>query len=168
MGLKDLYRRRRLRPGGRGCRLAERRHRCAKGGLTVENPAQDEALCLNYRDYDYDRFYAAHDFDYVERVEASFLRAILRGLLDLPDGAAVVDLGCGTGFDTWLIDRMGYRAVGIDSSRVAVEKARQRGGGAQFVLGNALSAHAQVGSGFDVAYCSGFMAFNWVTSLEDE
>src|SRR5256885_11626671 len=55
---------------------------------------------------------------YVERVEAAFLDVILRRLVRLPRGASVLDVGCGTGFDTWLMHRMGYEAVGIDSSPV--------------------------------------------------
>jgi SAM-dependent methyltransferase len=121
-----------------------------------------------YLDYDYDRFYASTDFDYVERVEAAFLRSVLVGRLRLPTGARIVDLGCGTGFDTWLMDRMGYSAVGVDVSKVAIEKAMRRSGGATFVQADALAGGERIGRDFDLAYCSGFMAFNWVSSLEEQ
>lgn len=132
-----------------------------------EQERSDARGAAGYLDYDYDRFYASNDFDYVERVEASFLRIVLRGLLRLPAGSRVVDLGCGTGFDTWLIDRMGYRAVGVDVSKVAIEKAQRRSGSAHFVQADALTAAESIGRDFDLAYCSGFMAFNWVSSLEE-
>jgi SAM-dependent methyltransferase len=132
----------------------------------VENPAPTGAVSsVGYVDYDYDRFYASTDFDYNERVETAFLQSILRGLVRLPGGFQILDVGCGTGFDTWLMDRMGYRAIGVDVSRVAIDRARQRPGGARFVLADALSAHPEIGCQFDLAYCSGFMAFNWVPSL---
>jgi SAM-dependent methyltransferase len=118
-------------------------------------------------DYDYDRFYTLRDFQYEEPVEATFLRALLHGLLRLPPRAAVVDLGCGTGFDAWLMDRMGYQVVGIDTSRVAIEKARQRGGTAQFLHGDALALRPEQVARFDLAYCSGFMVFNWATLPHD-
>jgi SAM-dependent methyltransferase len=133
----------------------------------ADRARQRVVSAAGYLDYDYDRFYASTDFDYVERVEASFLSTVLRGLLRLPQGACVVDLGCGTGFDTWLMDRMGYQATGVDVSKVAIEKARRRTGGARFVQADALTAVEQVGCDFDLAYCSGFMAFNWVSSLEE-
>ena len=133
----------------------------------ADSARQETTVSTGYLDYDYDRFYSHHDFDYVERVETAFLTVILRGLAKLPDGACVVDVGCGTGFDTWLMDRMGYRAVGVDTSQVAIEKARQRPGGAQFVHGDALTLHDELGCDFDLVYCSGLMAFNWVDSLQE-
>jgi SAM-dependent methyltransferase len=133
----------------------------------AERARQRTVSAAGYLDYDYDRFYSESDFDYVERVEAAFVGAILRGLLRLPRGAEVVDMGCGTGFDTWLMDRMGYRAVGVDISPVGIEKARRRGGGARYVLADALAGAAEIGGPFDLVYCSGFMAFNWVASLEE-
>ena len=95
----------------------------------------------------------------VRDMQDAFLRAILHGLVRLPKGATVLDLGCGTGFDTWLMDRLGYRALGVDVSRVGIEKARQRGGGARFIIADALTAHVEIGTDWDLVYCSGFMAF---------
>jgi SAM-dependent methyltransferase len=133
----------------------------------ADRARQRSVSAAGYLDYDYDRFYASNDFDYVERVEAAFLRSVLLGLLRLPRGARVVDLGCGTGFDTWLMDRMGYQAIGVDVSKVAIEKAQRRSGTARFVQADALTAAEEIGGDFDLAYCSGFMAFNWVSSLEE-
>jgi SAM-dependent methyltransferase len=121
----------------------------------------------DYLDYDYDRFYASTDFDYNEKVESAFVEALLQGLLRLPRGSSVIDLGCGTGFDTWLMDRIGYRAIGVDVSRVAIEKAQQRPSKARFIQADVLTARPLLEEAFDVAYCSGFMAFNWVESLHD-
>ena len=37
----------------------------------MTNPARQRTVSsAGYTDYDYDRFYSSHDFDYVERVEA--------------------------------------------------------------------------------------------------
>jgi ubiquinone/menaquinone biosynthesis C-methylase UbiE len=38
----------------------------------------------------------------------------------------ILDLGCGTGACTWYIAREGFSAYGIDGSKTAVEKAKQR------------------------------------------
>jgi SAM-dependent methyltransferase len=134
----------------------------------VAEPAwQDAVSRTSYVDYDYDRFYTDHDFRYVERVEAAFLDVILRRLVRLPGGASVLDAGCGTGFDTWLMDRMGYEAVGVDTSPVAIEKAVSRTGLARFLCRDALAPPNELGGPFDLVYCSGFMPFNWVPSLQD-
>src|SRR5439155_5119572 len=117
---------------------------------------QGAVASARYLDYDYNRFYSHHDFPYLERVEGAFLEIILCRLAHLPTGASVLDVGCGTGFDTWLMDRMGYRSLGVDTSHVAIEKARQRPGQARFLCCDALTARGEIGSGFDLVYCSGF------------
>ena len=38
----------------------------------------------------------------------------------------ILDLGCGTGAATWYIARKGFSACGIDSSKTAIEIAKQR------------------------------------------
>lgn len=135
----------------------------------MAEPAWQETVSsTGYEDYDYDRFYSAHDFSYVERVESAFLDVIIRRLAGLSSGALVLDVGCGTGFDTWLMERRGYQAVGVDSSPVAIEKARLRPGHARFRCADALTAHEALGSQYDLLYCSGFMPFNWVPSLRHE
>lgn len=62
------------------------------------------------------------------------LRTILRQLLP-PDGRHfVVDVGCGTGGNVGALARE-YRTVGIDTSRYAIELARQRYPGVRFWRG---------------------------------
>jgi len=54
-----------------------------------------------------------------DRMMDRFLR-----LLDLPQGARVLDAGCGTGDHTVRLARRGYDCVGVDLSEPALEQAR--------------------------------------------
>ena len=57
-------------------------------------------------------------------------------------GEDIVDVGCGTGEHAILFASMGYRALGVDSAPLAIEKARakasQRGSNAKFIVADAL------------------------------
>lgn len=48
-------------------------------------------------------------------------------LLNLPKGSYILDVGCGTGWSTEVIQSRGYRVMGIDVSREMVEITRQKG-----------------------------------------
>ena len=59
--------------------------------------------------------------DAADRAALEQLRA------ELPSGADVVDLGCGPGRHTAHLHSLGLRALGVDTSAVAVDMARRRG-----------------------------------------
>src|SRR5690606_17891469 len=50
----------------------------------------------------------------------------------LPRGAAILDVGCGSGWLTEFFARMGYRTMGIDISPDMIDVARARIGGLGF------------------------------------
>jgi len=92
-------------------------------------------------------------------------------------GEEVIDVGCGTGENTMLFASRGYRALGVDSAPLAIEKARakasQRGSNAEFILADALHL-AELNRRFDAAIDSGlFHVFSdrervsYVESLRD-
>lgn len=75
-----------------------------------------------YRRY-YDDFYATTDFrHYSERVDDALLAAVF-DRAHVRAGARVLDLGCGTGVQLARMRARGMRAVGIDLSLVAVQRA---------------------------------------------
>lgn len=65
-----------------------------------------------------------------EQVEA------LVGLLDLPDGAEVLDVACGFGRVAGRLHTRGYRVTGLDISPFQLELAEQRNSGPTYVQGD--------------------------------
>jgi SAM-dependent methyltransferase len=76
-------------------------------------------------------------------------KQLLAGLsADIPNAASVLEVGCGTGhFTRWLAE-MGFRAVGLDLSRVMLSEA-ERYCGPRYVVGDAAALPFGGGS-FDV------------------
>lgn len=69
------------------------------------------------------------------QAERAFGRYVEFVKAHVPSGARLLDVGCGSGWSTWLLARAGYRAVGVDLNPEAFEK---RGDGASFIAGSAL------------------------------
>lgn len=86
--------------------------------------------------------------------QAEFIRLANEGKIK----GTVLDVGCGTGENTMLFASLGLVVVGLDSSLLAIErakaKARQRGSAARFVTGDALHLE-QLGQKFDTVTDSG-------------
>lgn len=66
-----------------------------------------------------------------ERLIDTFVR-----LSGLPAGARVVDLGCGSGTFTGLLQRRGYRCAGADLSPRSIALAKANFGGIEFLTGD--------------------------------
>lgn len=85
---------------------------------------------MTFRSF-WDRAYA--DGDHLEHWEAPTVPAELVAAVDaglVPAGATVLDLGCGSGAEAvWLAAR-GFRVIGVDGSREALELAGRRADGA--------------------------------------
>lgn len=102
----------------------------------------------------YDIFYAEAEFDhYDEQISRSFLKALFKKAL-VPPGAAVLDVGCATGFYTEQFRRMGYAAVGLDISRVGILKGKSKYPSLQLLVGDAAGMPFKPAS-FDVLFMSG-------------
>lgn len=69
-----------------------------------------------------------------EGQSAAMYPAILDALA-LPEGAALLDVGCGTGVFSQAAARRGLRVSGIDASEAFVERAKRRIDGVTFVSG---------------------------------
>ncbi|WP_235854824.1 methyltransferase domain-containing protein [Nonomuraea aridisoli] len=69
--------------------------------------------------------------------EATALRARTYDLLALPDGAAVVDVGCGAGRAVGELAARGARAIGVDLSAEMIALARSRGPERDLRIGDA-------------------------------
>ncbi len=80
-----------------------------------------------------------------------------------------LELGCGTGADAAYLARQGFEVTAIDSSPIAVERARGRAELedvlVRFVLANAFD-FAQTAEQFDLVYDAGFYHFIRQTELD--
>jgi SAM-dependent methyltransferase len=81
--------------------------------------------------------------------------AFLTELLDLPDGAAVLDIGCGTGRHAVEMARAGYAVTGIDISAGMLREARAAAerAGVEVELVEADATSFDLGREFDAAVC---------------
>jgi len=94
---------------------------------TVYRPPGEESDCFSHRDADYRRW----------------LRPLVR---QLPAGAAVLDLGCGTGVPASRILSDRFQVTGIDLSNVMIRRARQLVPGARFLRMDMTEARFRAGS----------------------
>lgn len=102
----------------------------------------------------YDKFYQNSEFQYYD-VETT--RKFLNGILGkgcIKTGARILDIGCGTGFYTELLQASGYNAMGIDVSRVGLLKGRKRHPDLQLITGDA-SSMPFIHSSFDALFMNG-------------
>jgi SAM-dependent methyltransferase len=91
----------------------------------------------------------------IGRPQSEFAELAKKG--DLGEGD-VIDVGCGTGENAILFAAKGYRVLGIDSSPLAIQKAKakasQRGSAAEFSVADALHL-SPIGRAFGTAIDSG-------------
>lgn len=100
-----------------------------------------------------------------DRAEARRAVALLRDATGLGPGTRVLDLGCGAGRHLEEMERIGYRATGLDLSRPLIEAARKSVPVADLVLGDMRRPPFRTGS-FDVV-TSYFTSFGYFDD-EDE
>ena len=93
------------------------------------------------------------DFDFTKGThdEVNFLAELLK----LPQGAAILDIGCGPGRHSLELARRGYRPTGIDITsafiEIATKEAHKEGLDARFKLGDA--RFLEFNQEFDAAIC---------------
>jgi SAM-dependent methyltransferase len=106
-----------------------------------------------------ERFSATAD-DYV-RHRPGYPAALVDWVIEtagLAPGAAVADLGCGTGISTRLFAARGLAVVGIDPNEAMLAHARREGGPARYARGEAAASGLAAGS---VDLVISGQAFHW-------
>lgn len=102
----------------------------------------------------YDRFYRRTEFKYYdEKITRRFLRTLLKKA-DVPSNTAILDVGCATGFYVEQFRSMGYKAVGLDISRVGILKGQSKYPSLPLLVGDAAVLLFRRAS-FDVIFISG-------------
>src|SRR5437660_5693959 len=83
----------------------------------------------------FDRHAEEDDYDvFTPQSSARLIDAVVR-LIGLPPPARMIDLGCGSGAFTHLLQRAGYACIGLDISGKLLRLARRRYPGVEFVEG---------------------------------
>src|SRR5262245_19448110 len=78
--------------------------------------------------------------DRYDRYRPSYPGALIDWIIKtagLSPGAPVADIGCGTGISSRLFAAQGYEVIGIDPNQETLSRARQAGGGARYLCGEA-------------------------------
>ena len=113
------------------------------------------------KDWDYESFYSTHDLNYKLHIERAFINGLCRRLR-VPSGKRLLDVGCGTGFDSMLFPNYGLKVTGIDLAQSGISRALGRNTKATFLCSDALLPTEKK---YDYVFCSGFSPLNWVGSL---
>ena len=98
----------------------------------MTTPTQDKQKEIAF----FDGHAAADDYDVFEpQASARIVDAFVK-LTELPPGARVIDLGCGSGAFTALLARAGYDCVGLDISAKLVAVGRRKFPGLELLTGD--------------------------------
>lgn len=87
-------------------------------GITLPQDTIDSFWDLAYKDGDHLEYWES------AYTPAELVTAVAAGLI--PTGARALDIGCGAGSEVVFLAEQGFRAIGVDSSRQAIEIARAK------------------------------------------
>ena len=116
-------------------------------------------------DENYDSFYRRGGWNYDPHVETEFLLHRVVRPLEIPRGASILDLGCGSGLHASLLQRMGMRVTAVDSCHAAIKSAR-RFSNVKFRRVEASRFLSQRRTEFNVVFARGMSWFHY--ELEGE
>lgn len=113
---------------------------------------------------DYDNFAWLYDKEWIEFSRSIFpLLKYLAGE-NLPEGAEVLDLCCGTGQLASVLTEQGFKVTGLDISAGQLRYARKNAPAARFIKADARSF--KLSRKFDTVFCT-FDALNHILKLEE-
>ncbi|MFZ1082676.1 MAG: class I SAM-dependent methyltransferase [Candidatus Kryptoniota bacterium] len=118
-----------------------------------ENLPSNDLSKKEIKEY-YDRFYGRTEFEHSdEKITRRFLRTLLKKARVLSH-AAILDVGCATGFYAEQLRKMGYRTIGLDISQVGILKGQSKYLSLPLLVGDAAVLPFR-GASFDVLFMSG-------------
>ena len=113
----------------------------------------------------YDKKYSITDFKHSLITDRAFIKALI-SKYSIPKNASLLDIGCGTGWYSYLFAELGLKVTGIDFSRAGIFKAKDSyGNGITWVVGDGCNMPFK--RKFDVLFCSGFSPFSLVDNLSE-
>ena len=114
---------------------------------------------IKYHTMEFDRFASSYDSSFMGRGSRRFYADLIREL-DVEDGDAVLDVGCGTGSVLcYIADKKQIKGFGIDVSENMVALARQKNPAFSFVAGDSARLPYADGSMDTVMACMAYHHF---------
>lgn len=111
--------------------------------------------------FNYDQFYFKTDWKNIAFHIKILLKTLLNLLKIIHTGKriqSVLDVGCGTGSYTYTFSKLGFDTVGIDFSKVAISKAREKYPHIKFIQQDA--HQLELNQKFDLFFSKGFTLLN--------
>ena len=85
----------------------------------------------------YDRFYVSDDFRYYpEKLTRKFFKGIF-AKCHIGSPGKILDVGCGTGYYCNIFHEMGFQSVGVDFSKTAIARAKEKYPNLEFSVADA-------------------------------
>jgi SAM-dependent methyltransferase len=108
---------------------------CLMANQSIGKTELDAQEVLSY----YDRFYTSDDFKYYPE---GITKKLFRGIFakcHISSPGKILDVGCGTGLYCKIFNEMGFQPTGLDFSKTAIGKAKQKYPNLEFLVGDALN-----------------------------
>lgn len=83
---------------------------------------------MRYEEYAREILHTSNPATYLSRKEEMYYGLFKSVRTHIKKGASVLDVGCGLGYATYALNVLGYKATGLDISREAITKAKERYG----------------------------------------
>lgn len=112
--------------------------------------------------YYYDEFYARGGWKYRLWREKSFFKRRIIKPLHLEKGQRVLELGCGMGYHSHLLNQLGFDVVGVDNSKVGIAFAREHFKGPRYLAVDAAELGKELErESFDIIYVRGMSWYHY-------
>lgn len=110
----------------------------------------------------YDDFYLKGGWTYGNRYERKFLKKKIIRPLKLRRGLKLLDLGCGRGFHSDLLSKLGFKVVGVDMSEVGISFAKNHFSEPQFFKLDAINLSLEFEyEHFDIIFVRGMSWYHY-------
>lgn len=139
---------------------------CAIPQITDTDELTDEAddwlgsfLTKRRRSAQYDKQYESGGWAYDHEQHTRWLKEHIVDNFDLRQGTTILEIGCGMGIHSMLLDRLGMDVLGVDVSFAGIEHAKRQNTGAAYLCCdlNIFDSPEQ----FDVLFCRGMSWFHY-------
>lgn len=121
-----------------------------------------EVTAVERRDRFYTEFYKNGGWSYEYQKEMTFFQKYFKDKLKLQEGAKILELGCGLGYQAYVLADMGFEVVAIDTNEQAIIEANKLQSKARYIcdsadnIGNYCSE-----STFDMIYVRGMSWYHY-------